>query len=69
MIKNSPGLEALWQLHFSEEGGKEHNTPDSFIANIDEADTGFYLKLTAHEDGSFEVYNPRNKRTEKYPAK
>jgi competence protein ComEC len=69
VIKNSPGLEALWQLHFSEEGGKEHNTPDSFIANIDEADTGFYLKLTAHEDGSFEVYNPRNKRTEKYPAK
>jgi hypothetical protein len=69
VIKNSPGLEALWQLHFSEEGGKERNTPDSFIANIDEADTGYYLKLTAHEDGSFELYNPRNKRTEKYPAK
>jgi beta-lactamase superfamily II metal-dependent hydrolase len=69
VIKNSPGLEALWQLHFSEEGGKEHNPPDSFIANIDEADTGFYLKLTAHEDGSFEVYNPRNKKAEKYPAR
>lgn len=69
VIRNSPGLEALWQLHFSEEGGKEHNSPDSFIANIDEADTGYYLKLTAREDGSFEMYNPRNKRTEKYPAR
>lgn len=69
VIKSSPGLEAVWQLHFSEEGGKEHNSPDSFIANIDEADTGYYLKLTAHEDGSFEVYNPRNKRTEKYATK
>jgi beta-lactamase superfamily II metal-dependent hydrolase len=68
-LKAAPGLEAVWQLHFSEEGGKEHNPPDSFIANIDEADSGFYLKLTAHEDGSFEVYNPRNKRTESYPAK
>ena len=69
VIKAAPGLEGLWQLHFSEEGGKEHNAPDSYIANVDEADSGFYLKLTAHEDGSFEVYNPRNKRTQSYPAK
>jgi beta-lactamase superfamily II metal-dependent hydrolase len=68
-IRASNGLEALWQLHFSEEGGKEHNTADPYIANIDEADTGFYLKLTAHEDGSFEVYNPRNKFSHSYAAK
>jgi competence protein ComEC len=68
-VRSSNGLEALWQLHFSEEGGKEHNAPDSYIANIDEADTGFDLKLTAHEDGSFEVYNPRNKFSRKYGAK
>jgi beta-lactamase superfamily II metal-dependent hydrolase len=68
-LKSSPGIEEIWQLHFSEEGGKEHNPPDSSIANTDEADTGFYLKMTAHEDGSFEVYNPRNKRTRTYAAK
>jgi len=68
-IRASNGLEALWQLHFSEEGGKEHNAPDSYIANIDEADTGFDLKLTAHEDGSFEIYNPRNKFSRSYGAK
>jgi competence protein ComEC len=69
VIKSSPGLEDLWQLHFSNEGGKEHNPPDSFIANVDEADTGYYLKLTAYEDGSFEVYNARNKQEKKYAAK
>lgn len=68
-IRASNGLEALWQLHFSEEGGKEHNAPDPYIANIDEADTGFDLKLTAHEDGSFEIYNPRNKFSRSYRAK
>lgn len=67
-LKASPGIQAIWQLHFADEGGKEHNPPDSFIANVDEADTGFYLKLTAREDGSFEVYNPRNKVTKNYGA-
>jgi competence protein ComEC len=66
VLKNAPGIQAIWQLHFAEEGGKEHNAADSFIANIDEADTGYYLKLTAHEDGRFEVYNPRNKLKKVY---
>lgn len=69
VIKSSPGLEALWQLHFSDAGGKAHNAADSYIANIEDADTGYYLKLTAREDGSFEVYNPRNKFSRSYPAK
>jgi competence protein ComEC len=69
VLKNAPGLRDIWQLHFAEEGGKEHNAPDSFIANIDEADTGYFLKVTAHEDGSFEVYNPRNKFSKTYGAK
>jgi beta-lactamase superfamily II metal-dependent hydrolase len=69
VLKSSPGLEALWQLHFADAGGKEHNTVDSYIANIEDADTGYYLELTAHEDGSFEVYNPRNKFSRSYPAK
>lgn len=68
VVKSSPGLQALWQLHFADGGGQEHNTTDPFIANVDEADTGFYLKLTAHEDGSFEMFNPRNKFSRSYPA-
>lgn len=68
IVKSSPGLQDLWQLHFADAGGQEHNTTDPFIANVDEADTGFYLKLTANEDGSFEIYNPRNKFSRSYPA-
>jgi beta-lactamase superfamily II metal-dependent hydrolase len=68
VAKSSPGLESLWQLHFADAAGSEHNTSDPFIANVSEADTGFYLKVEAKEDGSFEVYNPRNKLTKQYPA-
>jgi hypothetical protein len=38
------------------------------IANLGE-DDGFYLKITANEDGSFEVYNPRNKFSQQYASK
>jgi competence protein ComEC len=68
VVKSSPGLQDFWQLHFADAGGQEHNTTDPFIANVDEADTGYYLKLTAHEDGSFEMFNPRNKFSRSYPA-
>jgi hypothetical protein len=68
VVKSSPGLLDIWQLHFADAGGSEHNAQDPFIANVNEADTGFYLKVTANEDGSFEVYNPRNKFSKQYPA-
>jgi hypothetical protein len=59
----------IWQLHFADAGGSQHNAQDPFIANVEEADTGYYLKLTAHEDGTFEIYNPRNKFSKQYPAR
>lgn len=67
IIKSSPGLQDFWQLHFADANGSEHNTSDPFIANVSETDTGNYLKLTAHPDGSFEIYNPRNKFSKDYP--
>jgi hypothetical protein len=33
-IKKSAGLDDLWQIHFSNEGGKDHNVAESFIANL-----------------------------------
>jgi competence protein ComEC len=68
IVKNSPQLEDLWQIHYSMEGGKDHNVPDSFIANVDEHDQGDYIKLTAQSDGSFTVYNSRNKFQKTYKA-
>lgn len=68
IIRSSPALEDIWQLHFADAGGSEHNATDPFIANVTEADTGLYLKLTAHEDGSFEIFNPRNKYEKTYQS-
>jgi hypothetical protein len=38
-ILASPGLENLWQMHWSYNAGVEANTPGLFIANIDDAAT------------------------------
>jgi competence protein ComEC len=66
IVKDSPGLEDLWQLHYAEAGGKDHNVADSFIANVDERCMGQYLKLTAEGNGSFTVWNQRNKFEKSY---
>jgi beta-lactamase superfamily II metal-dependent hydrolase len=68
VVKDSPGLEDLWQLHYAVDGGKEHNVPDSFIANVEDNDTGNYLKLTAEGNGSFTIWNQRNKFEKVYKA-
>ncbi len=66
VLRASPGLEDLWQLHFAIAGGKETNAPDTFIANVDEQCEGKYLRVSAQADGSFTVYNSRNKYTKTY---
>ena len=67
-VKSSPGLDDLWQLHYSLEGGREHNVPDSFIANVDEHCQGKYVEATVSADGSFTLSNSRNKYEKTYPA-
>ena len=37
ILLSSPGLEDLWQLHFSYLGGQEYTAPGMFIANPEEA--------------------------------
>ena len=80
-IRNSPGLEDIWQLHYSmprdpipqlyetsRPGGPGLNTSESLIANLDDT-TAHYLKLTARADGSFVLLNPRNGHTREYPGR
>jgi competence protein ComEC len=38
-LESAPGLEDLWQLHWSYNGVLEHNAPGRFIANIEDAET------------------------------
>jgi competence protein ComEC len=69
VIEKAPGLEDLWQLHYSDEGGEAHNVAAPFLANVQGPDAGNYLKVTASADGSFEVFNSRTRETKKYAAK
>lgn len=66
IIEKSPRLEALWQLHYSDEGGEQHNVAPDFIANPDGPDAGNYLQLTAQPDGSFDVFNSRTQTSKHY---
>jgi competence protein ComEC len=36
ILRKSPGLEDIWQLHWSYNAGIEHNPPGVFIANVDD---------------------------------
>jgi beta-lactamase superfamily II metal-dependent hydrolase len=66
IIRNSPKLEDLWQLHFSNEGGAMHNSAGSLIANLPGPDAGNYLKLSVWANGNLEVYNSRTETAKRY---
>lgn len=94
-IFSSPGIEDVWQLHFSLLSGQEYTVPGVFIANLlDEPSTtmpvepmsapapgpntppppahngqAYWIKISAHQDGSFTVTNARNKFSKTYAAK
>lgn len=80
-MKSSPGMEGVWQLHYSlsrpgiarlyettDPGGKELNSQEQFIANLDDT-TEYFLRVTARPDGSFVVANPRNGHRQEYKAR
>lgn len=68
IIEKSPGLEDLWQLHFSQAGGPEHNVDGKFIANPGDPDEGFSIDVLANPDGSFSVTNTRTGFAKNYPT-
>lgn len=68
-VHDSPGLEDLWQVHYSFAGGKEHNVPEPMIANLEKVCEGNFIRVEAEPDGSMVVYNNRNKFQKSYPAK
>ena len=69
VFKKAPGLETMWQLHYSDEGGPSLNTDAQYIANPQGVDSGHFLELDANPDGSFEVVNPRTGYEKSYAAK
>ena len=67
-LAKTPGLEALWQLHYSDEAA-EHNMAAEYIANPNGTDAANYLKLTVTPKGSFSVFNSRTGATKDYAAR
>jgi beta-lactamase superfamily II metal-dependent hydrolase len=78
ILRAAPGLEDLWQNHYSVAGGAEHNRPESFIANLDTGAVAVegqppvhlgaaaWIEVAASADGSFTVTNGRNGFTKRY---
>jgi competence protein ComEC len=69
VLRGSPGLEDIWQSHFSIAGGRDKNPPEDFIGNLNpkdasnsspELDRHESIKLSAQSDGTFTVTNSRN---------
>ncbi len=72
-IRAIPGLKTLWQLHYSDEGGPQHNAPAPYIANLEgtdmkNTDAGNYFKVTVSKDGAFSVWNSRTQLAKHYQA-
>jgi hypothetical protein len=65
IVRESPGLQDLWQLHVSAEGGHDANAAEQFIANLDET-TSHAISVSAQQDGRFTVTNGRTHMTKTY---
>ena len=67
VLRATPGLEDIWQVHFSTPGGKDTNPPEDFIANLEP--TGCqakWIKVSASPDGTFTVTNSRTGYSKTY---
>ena len=68
-LSSSPGLEDLWQLHYSIEGGAAANVPPERIANVDEHCQGLGIEADVAPDGAIAVKNLRTGFSKQYQAK
>ena len=65
-LRGAPGLEDIWQVHYSIAGGREHNPPDDYVANLEGSDQAHWIQLSAGSDGAFSVTNSRNRFSKPY---
>jgi beta-lactamase superfamily II metal-dependent hydrolase len=68
-VRDTRSLIDLWQLHYALDTDKAHNSPDTFIANLDANCEGKWIRVTAEKDGNFTVVNARNKFEKTYTKK
>jgi competence protein ComEC len=58
-IKTSPGLQDLWQMHYTP-ASADKNTAENLIANPKDPCEAKMIKVSAQLDGTFTVTNTRN---------
>jgi len=68
-VTSSPGIEDLWQLHYSNEGGDKANVPTERIANTEEHCQGLGIEADVEPSGAFSVKNLRTGFTKEYAAR
>ena len=70
ILRATPGLEDIWQVHYSAQPAKENiNPPADFIANLEQpADEFAMIRLSVQPDGTYSVTNARNGFTKTYKA-
>jgi beta-lactamase superfamily II metal-dependent hydrolase len=67
-VSHSPRVARIWQLHFAEAAGAEHNTAEAYIANPTAADDMYAsLEATVSKEGAITVTNGRTGFKESYP--
>jgi competence protein ComEC len=70
-LRKSPGIEDIWQLHYSEIASQEQNTSEQMIANSTPTAEckGHWVKLSVDKNGTYTVTNSRNGFSKTYKAK
>lgn len=66
IVSSSPGLQDLWQLHYSLAGGQEANVAEERIANVEEKCQGFGIEVEATRGRVITVRNQRNNFSKTY---
>ena len=84
ILNRLPRALDLWQNHYSVPGGRPHNRPETFIANLDEGapvpgaragaapvhgGAAHWIKVSARGDGSFTIVNSRSGFEKPYPPR
>jgi len=66
-LRDTPSIKAMYQLHRDLRGGREFNTEDNFIANMEEKCVANYIKCSVSADGtSYTVSIPATGFSMKY---
>jgi competence protein ComEC len=69
ILRAAPGLQDIWQTHYSELGTADTNPPLDFIANLQgPTDDHQFIKLSVSPDGTYTVTNTRNGFSKTYHA-